>query len=600
MRLFRAGVSGGMNSFRSPSGRGPYSTVSLAALCFLLLVSGRVRGQTAGLSDFLHKADPLSFETLEGPPELTEKLRNDMVAGALDPGAKEALSVLQSVVDDPNASPSQSAYALIKCAGIFGQQNLPEKATQAFERAATGKATPSLRALALADLAAWQGGRRQKAEALSSVNKALEIPGVPLRLLSAILVERALILDDAGRTEEAVRDCITAFENTEALPAVRLMALQKRLEFFTKTGKQKEALADMGKALLTKDLPPDWRAGILVSRGSLLMNMGRMEAAEKDATEVAEKLPGVSPALRGKGFYNRAGQALKAGNPDKALEDYQRVIDLKGAEPLEVSTSLLARAGIFQKREWSGRVIDELTEVIRLKGAPVEYLAQAYVARAKEQMKRGLYTDAMEDYSTVIGMKGAPVEQVGHALFGRGQYLKDQGEREPMKVDFERLISLEGARIEHRASACMLLAFAEEEKGNREKALKDIQRGLNFSEAPAFIREGALMFRAALYGEMNNADGALADVEALLKLPGVSAEKKAQALSLRFDIFKNKLKKGEDELMPVINDILALPEAPAKYRMAALTERAKWYDNHQQPEKAAADRKAAEAISNGP
>ncbi len=149
-------------------------------------------------------------------------------------------------------------------------------------------------------------------------SRAITLPNAPAEQVAWALAFRAIALNYAGRTEEAIADYTRAIE----LPGV----------------------------------PAEQVARALVSRGFVLEKAGRDEEAIADYTR-AVGLPGAPAESVTWALVRRGGALGRAGRIQEALADFTRAIELPGA-PAEVAT--LAReclaAAAFVADQWSDGV----------------------------------------------------------------------------------------------------------------------------------------------------------------------------------------------------------------------------------------------------
>lgn len=163
-------------------------------------------------------------------------------------------------------------------------------------------------------------------------------PGRTLRILKGTGGDvpgdpRALEL--AGRAYVALEDADGAIEYLERLVVMRPGEVSGHLllaEAYTRAGRSDQALGSLGTVL---DLDPGNRQALMIM-ARVRMREGRLEEARELVDRLPEELANTPFALE-----TRAGIALRAGDPDRAVSYYRAAVE---EEPTGALTVALSRA----------------------------------------------------------------------------------------------------------------------------------------------------------------------------------------------------------------------------------------------------------------
>ena len=306
-------------------------------------------------------------------------------------------------------------------------------------------------------------------------------------------ISRAMILLALGRPDPALQDLeigiLKAKEDPAQAKEYRL-ALFYRADYLIKHGQLEPALNDLNRILQSK---PD-QISAVYSRGTVLIQLGRYEQAEKDLTEViASGLKG--PPLAG-ALTSRAQARANLGRLDQALEDVDQALGTTRDNPFMHGV----RGQILQKKGLHDQAVQAFSRAIELEPRYLEAVQQ----RGESLMALGRYAQAAEDYGLLIVRGQKLADQVkGHLMrsksfVGRSMY------QEAMD-DLEQVIRLLPAKELGYAELARILAGCPQAKfRNGDQALHLARKAVEIREVP-----DTLAVLAAAQAETGDFEGAV-------------------------------------------------------------------------------------------
>jgi lipoprotein NlpI len=227
------------------------------------------------------------------------------------------------------------------------------------------------------------------------------------------------------------------------------------------------ALEVCSRAIASGQLSPAKLATTLYNRGLAYERKGDFDRAIQDFDRVIELRPDTSKA-----FYNRAIAYHNKGQFDRAIQDFNQVVQLTP----DYAPAFRNRGNAYRGALAFDRAIQDYDQAIRL--SP-EY-AVAYSNRGVAYLNKGTYERAIQDFDQAIRLK--PEE--GSAYRGRGTAYYDKGEFKKAAADFAK-----AAELGHGDPyAAIQLFLADSRVGvNATPRLRDGASGLDLEKWPGHV-----------------------------------------------------------------------------------------------------------------
>jgi lipoprotein NlpI len=186
------------------------------------------------------------------------------------------------------------------------------------------------------------------------------------------------------------------------------------------------ALEVCSRAIASGQLSPPKLATTLYNRGLAYERRGEFDRAIQDFDRVIELRPDTSKA-----FYNRAIAYHKKGEFDRAIQDFDRVVQLTP----DYAPAFRNRGNAYRGALAFDQAIQNYNEAIRL--SP-EY-AVAFSNRGVAYLNKGMYDRAIQDFDQAIRLK--PDDAAAYR--GRGSAYYDTGEFKKAAADFAKAAELD-------------------------------------------------------------------------------------------------------------------------------------------------------------
>jgi len=303
-------------------------------------------------------------------------------------------------------------------------------------------------------------------------------PGHPRR---AILKQRNQILSQLGRSGEPNR--VASDDVTGPLEdALRAQDLIQNRDF-------------AGSLQLLEKLraqqPTDATTWLLA--GNALAGLGRLHEAEGCFTTAIALQPDSYVA-----YYNRAQCRTQLKEPSLALEDFDRVLQLRPG----LKCVLLNRALAYEAAGDLPSALVDLDTAIDGGGVP----PRAYLLRSQIRARLGDATGAEQD--RLRGLSEEPTDEVGWVARGFARMKEDpQG----ALVDFRRAVALNP----HSQLALKNIVYVTADRlALSEEAMQSLNELIALDESNA----NALVGRAVLFARLKQRDSALADLKRALRV----------------------------------------------------------------------------------
>lgn len=285
------------------------------------------------------------------------------------------------------------------------------------------------------------------AEDMGDLNKVVEL------LESAI--QKGLDVENNDFAEEMLVE--TLMQRAAQLSAVIQSAPGRRLGDADLQKVVNQATTDLQRAIEYDSAPP--QAKVLLAQ-LLTLPGGDPEEALKLLNEVFEdeRIDAMPPKMQAESLIMR-GKLLAAEDPDKALADYEKALELDAKNP----EYLLARADFYNRQGKYDEAVADIDAVIELRpDVPGSYLVKATILREQEK-----YDDALAalDKAAEHAPNSAGISQQ------RGELYRAKGDFPKAIEHFTRVIELHPGLmlpIIHRAEAYL-------NDKQYDKALADIE-----------------------------------------------------------------------------------------------------------------------------
>jgi len=177
---------------------------------------------------------------------------------------------------------------------------------------------------------------------------------------------------------------------------------------------------------------------------------------------------------------------LAKGNDDQALKIFEEIAEENsGYSTMARSHALKLAADTYYKKGDLEKAIADFNAIIDMKGASTEEVSHALYNLGVAHGALGETENEITDYSAVINLVGAPVEQVMLSLHNRGIAYLVLDEIKKSNKDFEAVIKLEDAPIPLRVDSYILLAATHINHGRWNPAITAITHGLTAGRRPA-------------------------------------------------------------------------------------------------------------------
>ncbi|MEQ1718017.1 MAG: tetratricopeptide repeat protein [Hyphomicrobium sp.] len=214
-----------------------------------------------------------------------------------------------------------------------------------------------------------------------------------LAALAVVTPSSAAELADCERAQGAaqvLRTCSQVLERTDLDPDLRRLLLIRRGLAWLDEDEPKDAVADFTHAL--KLAPGNLDA--LTGRARAHAKAGEPAEAAADWTQIIVQLADGPNAPRGTAYLERAANNLAAGDADRALADYAKILEF---DPKSIK-ALIGRANAYVARGDREKALDEF---LRAMAIEPENTAP-YIARAEAAERWGDTRMAIEDYKFVV------------------------------------------------------------------------------------------------------------------------------------------------------------------------------------------------------
>ncbi len=299
---------------------------------------------------------------------------------------------------------------------------------------------------------------------------------------SAAEVQRAATAFRQGRLEEALRRYDSALQDRSIPNERRAAILTDRGVVRERAGRIGDAIADFNQAI---SLFPEY-AVVYNNRGSLLVKAGAYDEALRDFDRALKLAPGYAAA-----HSNRAGALMKLDRYSDALGAYTKAIRLAPAivEPLG------GRAGALIALDRPRAAMRDLSRAI----ANDQRFSLGYRQRAGAHFSLGEYNEAAEDLSRAIAFDPSNAEF--HLMRGRAFMLAKKPAE--AKKDFTKVIELNPSLADghrERGHAGILLE-------EFEQAEQDLARAVELApRVPLSYAYRALMYKKLGQPELGEAE----------------------------------------------------------------------------------------------
>ncbi len=287
------------------------------------------------------------------------------------------------------------------------------------------------------------------------------------------LFGRAMSLTMLERLEEALRDYDAFLAQSPVDTVNRAAALNNRGTILADLGRNDEALDSYDSAILLGDRDGAGR----YNRAQLLRALGKYEDAVREVDLLLESHPNNANALN-----ERAMDALKAGQFERALFDLQRAVSITSAALTESPTSKPLRRDLSAMLANRGTAYSDLgrhdeafrdfEEALRLSVTNESALTN----RGNLLDKLGRYPEAVHEYDLVLEIK----PKSATALFNRGSTKARMGLHEEALNDLNQAVNLEP----HDARMLFNRAQVLERLGRTADALSDYELAESLDHDP--------------------------------------------------------------------------------------------------------------------
>ena len=162
---------------------------------------------------------------------------------------------------------------------------------------------------------------------------------------------------------------------------------------------------------------------------------------------------------------NRGRTHADRGEHDKAIEDYNRAMELNQRDPM----AYILRGSSYAAKGEQDNTIEDYNRAIALDPRePVAYLRRASSYRAKRQFEKEI-----EDYNRVLQMKPDRAT-VYQAYLSRGNFYANKGEQDRAIEDYNKAITLNPKN----PTAYILRGCSYDMKHEYEKGIEDLKKAI--------------------------------------------------------------------------------------------------------------------------
>lgn len=503
--------------------------------------------------------------------------------------------ILGAVGEMRGASASQKCLAAYGQGEILLAEGRMEEAQAAFRPAADFPGIPaSLELLCRLRMANAPLRQHRPLEALEAIDAALAIRGADPKLPAWARWDRALVLASMNRAEETLKELDRVVDMPGADLETCMNAQEQRTNLRRRLGLLDEELDAETRSLAAPFLTDFGRGYLLLQRSALWLEMGRPLEAAKDASTVAGSTWVISTSTRSRALTALGRARLECGDPDAALELGARAAALPQVPATEIGDALILRATALHDQQREDAAIEELGKAVDYPGASPEIVGRALVVRAGCLSGSGLISDALRDLSRAVDLPGLPGDSLGTILGLRALAYREQGKLDLMRQDVLRVLAMPEADMAQKIAAAGTWALQETDAGNNMAAREVWGRLLETTILPDDRQELFMLQKVFLSLRSGELEVALEDVTRVLEKPNLSLERKVTALMLRAEIHRQAKRDGEQ--LRSLTEVIELPGISSGNLINALKIRAQHYEDHQQPDKAAADRAKAETL----
>ncbi len=177
--------------------------------------------------------------------------------------------------------------------------------------------------------------------AVVSFTKALRLA---LGDLPQILMYRGIAYGNLGDFRRAFADFDECFRLNDRYPD----AYNERGNLYRVQHKYRDALQDYSTALLLDEAFHEAR----YNRALCYEELGMLDEAERDLSQVIQALPGLAPAYEARGRVR-----ARLGQFDAAISDYQRYLRMGGGREYDNHSEIQAAILTLQVQRWTARLL---------------------------------------------------------------------------------------------------------------------------------------------------------------------------------------------------------------------------------------------------
>ncbi len=227
--------------------------------------------------------------------------------------------------------------------------------------------------------------------------------------------------------------------------------------------------------------------------------------------------------------YQRAGMLRSLGRYPEAFEEYGRLLDMPDL-PENLRISALSDRGTTHMlvKQYTDAIQDYSAALASTSISPSDQ-AWLLVNRGSAYRMASQPGAAIVDFGAVLAMEGAPREQRFKALLNRGDTHRLQDEYTAAVEDLSQALAMQAGNLEENRGVRISRALAFYSLGDYTRAVQDFSLLLKDKDLSSGYAEVCLTYRASSYQVLSQPESARADYQALLALPGISAETRAQA-----------------------------------------------------------------------
>jgi tetratricopeptide (TPR) repeat protein/MinD-like ATPase involved in chromosome partitioning or flagellar assembly len=372
---------------------------------------------------------------------------------------------------------------------------------------------------------------------------------------------------EAEQRLKRYRQCLAVLTEGLSLsgltPAARSSLLFSRARANQHHKDYEAAIEDYSRVIDLPDGPLDNRLQSRLDRGLCRGKAGQHAEGLKELTTVAEM-----PELRAGALLNRGIVHGLAHDPEKAIEDYSEVINIRG----DLEATVLARINrgyTYLESKNTSAAIDDFTAVIMEPASGLEHRFNALHGRGSANRSIGKVFEADVDIQIAqflfVNQDDLARAEASIPFIRTGS--KQSTMNTVVRTACDIILTIPGISPEIRAISYYNRGYNFHQEDNLEEAAREYSKVIELEEQAPASWPLAMLNRAVVRAQQGDKEGARIDLEKLLAKPGLMLETRARVL---ITLATAKSESGDlPGSIAALDEVLASEGVSAQVRAAA-------------------------------